>query len=422
MNDSIATSLWQIGKGFQDKTMDYLAAITTFQILLNRYPKYDSTGKVLYNLYLSAFLNKDKVLADSAYQVLLKNYATSSWVKLLQEKPLDNNMAITSIQNDTTKVYDAVYQLFLLGKFEEAKLAKAQADKQFGNHYWTPQLLYIEAVYFAHNGKDDSAAQRLESIPKKFSTSPIIPKAKIFLDVLKNRKNIEEYLSKLKIEPYQKNKKPVIAKTNFDKPLVNKKKDDDELPYVKQEMPQLIKMAFNDRPNNLPSILRVKEKKVSYALMTSQEFIRKLLGNEKDSSLIATIPDKDSTIKATESIIDEVADTKLLPTYVVVVLKDVDPVYVNEAGNAFNRYNMAMFANANIEVHAKSFGERYNVVLMGPFKNVREAKGYVSVVGNDVSSAIIPWLDTDRYWMKTVSKERFDEIEKDTDVEKYLSK
>ncbi len=49
----------------------------------------------------------------------------------------------------------------LEGNFKEADCTKKIADSIYGENYWTPQLLYIEAVYYIKQ-RDDSKQKCLE--------------------------------------------------------------------------------------------------------------------------------------------------------------------------------------------------------------------------------------------------------------------
>ena len=102
-------------------------------------------------------------------------------------------------EDAATKEYEKIYDLFIEGKFEEAKAAKAAADSTYGNSYWTPQLLYIESIYFVSKHEDSNAITTLTSLSSQFSTSPLAQKANTMIDVLHRRKEIEKYLTDLQI-------------------------------------------------------------------------------------------------------------------------------------------------------------------------------------------------------------------------------
>ncbi|MDO5650396.1 MAG: hypothetical protein Q4G11_07305, partial [Gallicola sp.] len=217
--DSVNTAIFSIGKDFQNQMMDFDASSQYFRDYIYRSPKSELMPEVLYNLYISSYLARNTRLADSARNALLTNYADSDWAKIIQSQQGHHaSVSSSSMANDTTKVYDMIYQFFLEGKFEEALANKKTADEMYGDHYWTPQLLYIEGVYYVTQKNDSTAIQKLETLKSRFADSEMAKKADVMINVLKRRSEIEKYLTELKISPYNPYKKPVVARTNFAKP------------------------------------------------------------------------------------------------------------------------------------------------------------------------------------------------------------
>src|SRR4051812_8248196 len=74
------------------------------------------------------------------------------------------------------------------------------ADSMYHENYWTPQLLYIQSVYYIQQRQDDSAKKSLQDIVRVFPGTPMAAKAKALIDVLSRRKQIEDYLTNLQIQ------------------------------------------------------------------------------------------------------------------------------------------------------------------------------------------------------------------------------
>ena len=74
------------------------------------------------------------------------------------------------------------------------------ADSMYHENYWTPQLLYIQSVYYIQQRQDDSAKKSLQDIIRVFPKTPMAAKAKALIDVLGRRKQIEDYLTNLQIQ------------------------------------------------------------------------------------------------------------------------------------------------------------------------------------------------------------------------------
>src|SRR5688572_10837048 len=100
---------------------------------------------------------------------------------------------------DATKTYEHIYDLFIEGAFAEAIEEKKKADSIYGSHYWTPQLLYIEAVYYIRQRDDSIALKSLLQITEKHSGTPLASKATNLINVLGRRQQIEDELRNLEI-------------------------------------------------------------------------------------------------------------------------------------------------------------------------------------------------------------------------------
>ena len=99
-----------------------------------------------------------------------------------------------------TARYETIYSLFIEGKFPEALAEKKIADSLYANNYWTPQLLYIQSIYYIRQRQDDSAKASLQDIINLYPSSLLATKAQTMIEVLNRRKDIEEYLTNLKVE------------------------------------------------------------------------------------------------------------------------------------------------------------------------------------------------------------------------------
>src|SRR5206468_4813772 len=58
------------------------------------------------------------------------------------------------------------------------------------------------------------------------------------------------------------------------------------------------------------------------------------------------------------------------PQYVVMVMSNVDPVYVTESKNAFDRYNRENFYGKNYEIDKQSLTDTTKLMVMQGFENM----------------------------------------------------
>lgn len=366
-NDKIAKALFTNAQAFQNKLEDYPAAINNYDTLNIKYPGNNFEEEALFNLYY-CFTKLDKrVQADSIKAILDAKFPKGKYTGKLLAGP-----ASTAKKPDpATEKYQEIYNLFIEGKFDEAKRQKASADSIYSNSHWTPQLLYIEAVYYVAKKQDSAAINRLSDLARMFPSSPMAARANTMISVLQRRKEIEQYLTQLQITRYQDSDvvAPVIVTTPTTTVATNK--------------PVFIKPDSVAKPIIQPKLLQV------------------------DTVKTLTTTNKTFVFNAAEQ------------QFVTIVLDKVDAVFANEAGNAFNRFNMANYYRMQLKVSSAKIDDRFNVVLIGPFKDASAAVDYVSKVKPVTGSRILPWLTANKYSFTIISDSNLTLLKENKDVEGY---
>ena len=177
-NTLLAENLFELGKLFQQELQDYGEAINTYDESLKRFPDSTYDGEIYVNL---AYCYGKLGMNDKAeqYKKLVKQkFAGGKADKMLD----DLNAAKTGIKNpEATKRYEGIYNLFIEGRFDEALAEKKKADSLYDKSFWTPQLLYIEAVYHVKQKDDSTAIIVLSNIITLYPKSPLKPKAERIL-------------------------------------------------------------------------------------------------------------------------------------------------------------------------------------------------------------------------------------------------
>ncbi len=365
-NNNIAKALFGNGQTFENQLENYPAALDSYNELNHRFGKNDLTEKTLFNEIYCYTAVKNIPSADSCERALKALYSKG---KLAHG--LDSTVAVapSSEANPATKIYDHIYDLFLNGNFDSARAEKQRADSLYGKTYWTPQLLYIEAVYYVSKREDSAAINRLHSLASLYPKSPLAEKANTMISVLKRRKDIENYLSALKIKRNEDEASPVttidnVTATPTQKPLV---RNDSTISKVVKPIAPLI---------------------------------------PKDTVAVVAGP-KTFSFNSAE------------PQYVLIVLDSVAPVFASEAGNAFTRYNGNYFYNQRIPVSTTKLSDRYNLVLVGPFPSALEATQYIDKTRPKTAGSILPWLHGNKFSYSMISQSNIDLLKSNKDIEGY---
>lgn len=368
-NAIIRAALLENGQTFQDKLEDYQSAAETLEELLSRFPDLKEKEAVLFSLYYLYGKLNNPAKQLQVKQQLLKEFPNGKSVQLMNEA---GNAGTTKKPDAATKKYEQIYNLFIEGKFAEAVAAKASADSTYGKTFWTPQLLFIESIYYIRERQDSVAINRLTAIVSNFATSPLAEKATRMIDVLKRRKEIEAYLTSLDVE----------------------------------------------RNESAP---------VKRAEMTDQQIITKPVDVPKDVTNKTTATDKPVTIKmdtlaAKPSVIASSRAFNFVPSdahYAVIVLDAVDGMYVNEVKNAFNRYNGEKYYAQKLTSFVQPLNERYNLVMVGPFADAGKAVDYVEKTRPQAPSNILPWLNASKFSFLIISSANLEVLKENKDLGSY---
>lgn len=351
-NTVIAENLLILAKVYQNDLEEFELAANTYEDYLRRFPEKLEDGDVYLGLYY-CYTKLGNLEKAAYYKNLLSNkFPNSKSAKMLNEPASMDNKG----QNkEATKLYDSIYSLFIEGNFEKAIAEKKRADSAYGVNYWTPQLLYIEALYNVRQRNDSAATIGLQDIIAKYPASPLKDKAATMIDVLKRRKDIETYLTNLQVT-----------------------RDTDQVLQAPQEKP---KAPVVKQPDTVK--LKDTVKKVAPPL-TSGNFVM----------------------------------APAAPHFVLMVLDKVDGVYVNEAKNAFDRYNRENFYGQPIKINKDALDADRSLLLIGSFTNADAALQYYEKIRRDAKSEI-SWLPAAKYSFLIITSENLEVLKNNKNISGY---
>lgn len=468
-NAKIASRLFSAGQILQNTMENFTGALYVYDSLLRRFPGWDSTDAVYFNQYICYMLLGKKAEARLVRSSLERQYKNSSWTrKLLSQDTLLGEIKETSLQNQATYAYNEVYQLFVEGAFKKADSLKQLADKKYGSFYWTPQLLYIESVYYISESKDSLAISKLNYLIQHFSTSPIKDQAEHLLSILKRRGEIEAYLRQLKISPNgyiqnsrlsrlesaaaaladQRERRIGLLRNQQIQDLADTSNGvipqlagqvSDENPFINIREADTVKTKQaavtapvitpqTDTSKTRPSVAQVIPDQIAKGPDTAQAHnIEKQTDSLNDNSLTAPPVQNNQTVQIpppappaakTGVTIGGFRFDPAAPQYVTVMLHKVAPVFASEAANAFNRYNLLAFEHEKWPVNRQQL-EDYDLVQIGPFKDYAAAKAYLKQIQGVSTSTILPWLTQDKYEFMILSPQNTNKLKSGEDLINY---
>jgi len=372
-NDSIQAAQFDVGLLYINELEDCSTGTATLEGLRTRFPEFNKMDEVLFKLYFCYNKNGETDKAAAIKKLMTEKHGGSNFTTILVT---GKNPQAAGPNAEATKTYEKIYDLFIEGNFTEAIAQKKTADSLYSTNYWTPQLLYIESVYYIRQREDSIAKNTLNNIISRFPGTPLEKKATTMLDVLNRRAQIEEELRNLVITP----------------------EDNDTTTRYRPE-------PINNNQQITPPIAK-KDTVVAKPTVTQP---------------VVVVPPKVDTVvsKPVQAPANSYAFEAETPHYVVLALNKVDPVFVNEARNAFARYNRDTYYNKQMQAELVEIDAENRFLLISPFKNAQEATDYVEKTRPRTASEIVPWLKGGKYTFTIITERNLELLKTSKDIEKY---
>ncbi len=432
-NDSVKAAMFILGKAYIQEIEDCAEGVETMEGLRQRFPEFDPMDEVLFNLYYCYQKNGDAAKAAAIKKLMSEKFGNSNYTTIVTT---GKNPQTKAGNTEATKTYERIYDLFIEGQFSTAVAEKKKADQQYGNNYWTPQLLYIESVYYVRERNDSTAIGILNTIINRFGDHALAEKARNLIDVLGRRKQIEEELRNLVItRPVETPRKPVVTEPVTQPPPKT------ERPVVKDTLAAKIE---KDTKVNLPaaadSIKSIAQPQVKLPEIKPAD--KDTTAATPDSILTKTPVQQDSLTTAPPVVLpDTPKDTVAaktdpapareearpgefyfapdVPYYVVLVLNKVDRIFVTEARNAFARYNRDSYAANKLETELSDLDDDNKLLLISSFKTAEEAIDYINRTKPRTATEIIPWLRGGKYTYSIISAHSLDVLKEKKNLDEY---
>ncbi len=378
-NDSIQNAQFELGLLYIQELEDCNIGTETFENLRSRFPDHPRMEDILFNLYYCYNKYGESSKSAAIKQMMESKYAGSSLTNIVTT---GKRPGADVQQLPVTRTYERIYDLFIEGRFAEAITEKRVADSIYGSNHWTPQLLYIEAVYYIKERQDSLATISLNNIITKFDGSPLAIKATNLLNVLGRRNEIEEELRNLVIN-----------------------------------MPDTSNQQFVPQPITTPPVI----KDTATAKPIQQPQKDTAIKKPDQQPPVITKPGVDTTTKqpAKPNVTKDYSFNAEQPQYVMIILNKVDPIFVNEAKNAFARYNRDTYFNKQMKAELIDIDAENKMLLISPFKNIQEALTYVDQARPRTASEIVPWLKGGKYSYSIISENNLEVLKNSKDIEKY---
>lgn len=101
------------------------------------------------------------------------------------------------------------------------------------------------------------------------------------------------------------------------------------------------------------------------------------------------------------------------------MLNKVDPVFMNEAKNAFFRYNRETYYNKTYTADLYQLDTENRLLLMSFFNDATDALSYVEKTRPKTATEIIPWLKGGKYYFTIITESNLQLLKNSKDLDAY---
>lgn len=370
--ERLARAYLELSLIFQNELMDYPEAIYEYDQYLSRFDRHPGVPEALMGLYFCYMKLGQPAEAEKYKRMLSQGYSGTDYAKKVNDPK--SMLSPAKSESKESARYEQIYNLFIEGKFSEALAAKQKANEEIGTGYWTPQLLYVEAVYYVKERNDSAAIRVLDDIINLFPESPMRAKAETMKDVVSRRAEIEAYLTGLDVTraPEEKVIVPDSRPAAVSAPKPQPKTE--EAPQIKPSLPVSKPTITRDTVRVMPSVVKTN----GYALK----------------------PDE--------------------PHLVIMVLDKVDGVYINEVNNAFSRLNREKSDTRGVVIKREPLDAEKTILSFEIFDNANAGIAYMDRL-KKAAPSYISWLQSNKYSFLIITAENLIYLRESKDINTYRS-
>lgn len=366
----IAINLFESGKVYQFELTDYEEAIGAYETSLQRFPDSLYNGELLLNLY-TCYKKLGRNSEANRYKQQLTQSFPGSKAERMANQP--ESLKAGAGNEAGTKAYESIYTLFIEGKFDEALQQKKIADSLYGNNFWSPQLLYIEAVYHIRQRNDSIAIHTLRQLISLYPQAKMVNKAERLIEVLGRRAEIEKRLSELEVTRAKEDDPIVITPTP---------------PTRAQQKPIVADSLAQKQPQ---------------------------LGDPPQPQATAN-PDAPAPKPAVVSGPFVYAEGQHL---VLMVLDKVDGTYINEAKNAYTRFSSDYFRDLQLEITRETLDAERALVVFKTFPDTETAMRFIARARRAAPEEVA-WLPANKYSFVLISESNLTLLQSNKNLAGYL--
>ena len=358
--DSISQALYNAGKILIQDMEDCSRGVSLLERLLDSDTAFRPRQEIYINLYRCYQKQGDLLRADRLKELLQKEFPEDPLTRSLTgQKQLLNKYS-----NRADSIYQHIYLLFTQGDYPAAIVQKKNADSIYGASYWTPQLLYIESVYYIQQRQDSVAVSILNQLSTQFPDHPLKNKARALIEALGNRARLEASLA-------SSVQTPAVATTGI------------------ATSPPVAATTLTPRSPSAAAPATSTPAAPAAPATTSYGGASDFVKNDQSTHVA------------------------------VLVLTRVDPALVNETKNALIRFNRENFTVNALATSLHSFTDSERFIQVASFPDAAMANLYKERAYQKTRTDIAPWLEASQFFWMIISADNLERLNQRKDLGAY---
>jgi tetratricopeptide (TPR) repeat protein len=351
-NQLIYNAYFDIANFYRDILGDKKEAITTYELLISRFPDSPDKPALYYNLYRLYADDGNQAKSDEYKNLLLKNYPQTAFAQIIIDPAYSQKL--NDADAGLTTLYNNVYDAYSKQDYKQTITLIDQLQKQKPNNKWSAQLAYLKAISQGHLEKYDPFRTDLEQIITSY------PNDKLIVPLVKQH-----------IAYLDANKDKLMPR-----PFVLTDKDPNEEPFVPPAVAQ------NDKATQSYNVFAEQQQKAyrqaeDAKQQAAKDAAKQEAGQPAATNSHANNPANKSAANPAAPSLFSMRDST---NYYFVV--DVSNGTANLASSrfGFGQFNRANFAQGTITHQLLSVGDNDQLIYIGRFYSIGTVKDYARAI------------------------------------------
>lgn len=168
-NSQIADALYLMTAIYREKIEDEALAQETEQEFRRRFPTDERVAELLFVHYLSCLKQNNSAEAESFRQEILTQFPSSAEAKILSQP--DYFARLERMQAEQDSVYEATYDAFLAGGYDQVKNNTRYAEQNLSNSKLMPKFLFLNAVAIGKTESQENFVEALQQMVERYPES-----------------------------------------------------------------------------------------------------------------------------------------------------------------------------------------------------------------------------------------------------------